>query len=131
MTSEYHAAFLADVRRHIADVEAKLAELRTVEHYLVSHPDHDEAIESNQIEERKLPIANFTQIDAAVAILRAAGGRPLKTPAIVRKMIQSGYPASDSRKLKLSVFSAMSRRTDLFRKAGPGLWTLVESNGSR
>ncbi|MGD0897929.1 MAG: HTH domain-containing protein [Thermoguttaceae bacterium] len=72
------------------------------------------------------PLAGVKQIEAAVMVLREAG-QPLKTRDVARGMIEGGFPSNDPARLKTSLFTTMTRRTDMFAKAGPGLWTLAKA----
>ena len=69
--------------------------------------------------------AVMRQIEAAAKILEESG-KPLKTAAIIEKMIAGGFPQQDVKKLRTSLFTSLSRKPDMFVKAGSGLWGLKD-----
>ena len=69
-------------------------------------------------------VAGLKLYEAAAQILRKIG-RPLKTPEIVAYLKALGIGA-DAVNLQTATFTAMTRKPEMFEKAGPGLWQLKE-----
>lgn len=76
---------------------------------------------SDAAEDRRF--ANMRQIDAAEQILSEAG-RPMKTGEISKALLEGGFHQRDSKKLTTSLFTSLTRKPEVFRKAGTGLWDL-------
>ena len=64
-----------------------------------------------------------TQSEIAAALLRQAK-KPLETSEIVDQMIAGGYKATDKKKLRISVYTALWRHKEVFEKTADGAWKL-------
>jgi hypothetical protein len=106
--------------------------LRRVERYLASRIDGHPTLFNDVHPPSQPPTGDLlgkTQADAAEAVLRTAG-KPMNTGDIVQAMVARGYPERDDRKhLENSVFSAMRRAPDRFKKVARGTWALVNAGG--
>ena len=138
MDAEQHVRFYEEVKADIAELEQKLKELRAVANYhaikaRISRPEEGAGATHSMVGTRsgsQRPsnrYAGMRQIQAAKALLLVAG-EPLRTAEIARRLIAGGFPAKDPAKLKTSLFTSMTRKQETFRKAGPGLWTLVSES---
>jgi hypothetical protein len=145
MHQQSKLALLTEVRQDIPAMESELAELRRVESYLSKSPPPE-----TEPTEKSVPIPaaddapaiapsgrfkSVTSLAAAAAEIIRENGRTMRSSEIAAILVQGGYPASgsDARAFPNTVFSAMSRRTDLFRKVSRGLWNVTkpatEANG--
>lgn len=122
---------LAEVRRDIFRTESGLEELRRVEKYLAIKAE-GQALLFDDTHSSAKPSGDLlgkTQAEAAEAVLLTAG-HPLNTGAIVEAMVQRGYPdRTDRKQLENSVFSALRRAPDKFKKVSKGTWAIVNSTG--
>jgi hypothetical protein len=129
MKANKYAELLPEVAADLEKLEKDVEGLRALYKFLrkkagLIDRERLEAPVANGSEAR--PLVGMKQIEAAVMVLRQAG-QPLKTRDIARRMIDSGFPSDDPARLKTSLFTTMTRRTDMFAKAGPGLWTLAKA----
>lgn len=59
-------------------------------------------------------------------------GRPARVPEIAKELVEHGIGQNLSRQVFAnSLFTAFSRRDDIFTKEGPGLWGLKEWQDAR
>ena len=136
MNTQQKQLLLEDVKSDIARLEEELNGLRLVAAYL-SRSSGVEAASADAPSTGKSSFVHqttgrghrfteqTTQVEAAEVVLRDAGkGRPMSAMDIATTIAQRGYPREADRTFATSLFSTMSRRTDTFAKAGPGLWTL-------
>jgi len=137
MDAEQHARFYEEIKADIAELEQKLDELRAVANYhaiksRISHPagavSAAESMAATRPGSQSVSnrYAGMRQIQAAEALLLEAR-EPLRTAEIAKRLIAGGFPAKDPARLKTSLFTSMTRKHATFRKAGPGLWTLVSA----
>ncbi len=131
MSAERHAEFYKELQAEIADLEQKLKELRL----LAEYHGKKAGIRGNSSPRKRTKkkaaarrphrsTGGITQAKAAESILREAG-KPLRAAEIAQRVINSGFEGSDLKKLKISLFTTMTRQKHVFEKAGPGLWTLA------
>ncbi len=123
-----HAAVLVEVQADIAATETRLTELRLVANYHREKAGNaGETLSPDSVvitsATKNGHLASMTQADAAETVLREAG-KPLRTAAIVQRMAEGGFPMADPKRLKMSIFTTMSRKKDRFRKASKGIWKL-------
>jgi len=149
---------LAEVRQNIQELNKELAELHSVEAYLLKpervslqtspppaprnqHPGYNQ----QPIQDVSVPIVGTpvnthrfgpgTNLANAAAEILRANKRPMRSNEIADIILASGYPAPqvDSDKPRAfvnTIFSALTRRKDLFRKPSRGLWALASQNGT-
>jgi hypothetical protein len=146
-TTNMHRAFLEQVRRDkaalqdkIVDLQAELASLEAVEQYhharagIVDDSDLSD-VDSGLIEgtpplavqesQRLLPGAS--KHEAAKFMLERIG-HPAKIGEVLDGLVRNGYGGELDRRIFFnSLYTALNRREDLFRKVGRGLWALRES----
>ena len=130
MNTGQHAQFYEEVRADIAELEAKIAELRPVAKY---HQDKAGSALRNNIQktDENQPesaikdncYSGMKQADAVIRILSNVK-EPLRTREIAQQLIDGGYPSENIARLKTSIFTTMTRKADIFTKAGPGQWKL-------
>lgn len=131
-TIQMHEEFVADVSRRIVELEKNIENLRSVRQF---HADEIERLRSiavsNGVPNRQIGSPPFevpgglTRHDAAKAVLEHLG-RPAKVSEITEVLGRFGYGAeSTPRIFHNSVFTAVSRRNDMFVKMAPGVWGLV------
>jgi hypothetical protein len=123
---------LESIRKDIQVGKDKLVELATVEKYLLeklgtvsaTRSESNGQLETSSIGHR----IKMTQLEAARKVLEEAG-RTMSTWEITDEIIRRGYcpDAPPRNKLKNNLFSIMRKRSNLFRKAGRGLWGLVKA----
>ena len=80
--------------------------------------------DSTQVDLSK-PLSELTQYEAAATVLKNAG-KSLKTGEIADAMIAGGFPQTDRKKLSISLFTSMTRKSEIFKKAGSGSWKLAQ-----
>jgi hypothetical protein len=130
---------LETVQKDIQASKEKLAELATVEKYLldkigIQSPSAEKSANGLSLKTSDVPgnLSKMTQIKAALKVLQESG-KTMSTQDIVADMIGKGYypePANIG-DLKNSIFSIMLKRAKngkLFRKEGRGLWSLIQPN---
>jgi hypothetical protein len=143
MNADLHREFLREIQQEMAGLSEKLRQLRSVADYHasklgISIPAADEMsspLPPLATNGHKRPatvgiVANrfksASQREAAETIIREAG-RPMRCGEIARTMVEFGYPRPDKMsKLTNSLFTSMTRDTKRFRKAGTGLFGLVD-----
>jgi len=141
VNAEQHARFYEEVQADIARLEAELEELRAVANYHRLKAGLGNATSGRAettiaaAEERTSdakpgsgPFSSIKQVRAAEIVLRESS-KPLRTSEIARRLIEGGYPALDAARLKTSLFTTMTRKKDVFVKAGVGLWTVPTRPG--
>jgi hypothetical protein len=135
MNTEQRQALLADVMGDIARHEAELESLRRIANYLTIAADLPASKSTNvhapAVSNRQRFDENITQVRAAEIVLRDAGkGHTMSAKEIARAIVDRGYPREADATFAMSLFSAMSRRIDIFAKDRPGQWTLLKFFGN-
>ena len=133
MNAEQHAMFYDEVQADIARLETELTELKAVAqyHHLKAEMAADKVAEKSTKKTgiarvRVGPYVSMKQVEAAESVLRESP-EPLRTREIAERLMNGGFPAKDIARLKTSIFTTMTRKTDVFEKAGAGLWKLKEA----
>ena len=70
-------------------------------------------------------LAGMRQIEAAEKVLRAASST-MKTAEIADAMVKRGFETDDLKKLKMTLFTSLLRKSDVFEKAGVGSWKIKQ-----
>jgi len=120
---------LASVQSDIESTKEKLAELLTVEKYflskigvanIVEHTNGDTLSVATKVSEPRM-----TQAEGAQKVLKDSG-KPMETIAIVEEMFNKGYcdPTVSKKTLQQNIFSIMSRKREIFKRVGRGIWAL-------
>lgn len=121
---------LETVQRDIKIEREKLADLLTVEKYLIEKRGLIPRGSLGLNGALHAPVAQvkMTQLEAARKVLEDMG-RTMSTYEIADEIIKRGYcPGAPPRdKFKNNLFSIMRKRQELFRKAGRGLWALAKT----
>lgn len=115
-----------ELDREQADLDRRKAESSIVERFILERlgrkvPAQLVISQSSQVQ--AMPYASLKQVDAAAEVLRSAG-RPMRTPDIAAALIAGGFPMTDIKRLKVSLFTSMMRKPTVFEKVGSGMWTL-------
>lgn len=130
------ATILNKVRDDIASLEKRLAEAKAAENYLVGMAEIPERQERQAARTEQVvaplaeaqpiigPYTTMKQFEAAAMILRTHG-QPMKTADIVSEMIAGGFPQTDEKKLRVSLFTTLMRKPTMFAKAGSGTWSVL------
>lgn len=139
MTDIHTAAVLQTVKKDIAELEAKLAQVKAFAVYLESQPEPSPTMPP-KASEAKLPnktltsqvgppesLASKKQFEAAAIVLRDAG-RSMRTAEIAEAMLTRGFKHPNPRKLKISLFTILDKKKDMFAKAEKGFWILRDSD---
>ncbi|MBI2823921.1 MAG: hypothetical protein HYX69_04425 [Planctomycetia bacterium] len=129
MDTSLHDKMLLEVRAEIADLAARIEQLRAVERY---HEARTTDLWGDRIiQVPTVTLAGRRQIDAAEVVLRRAN-RPLKTMEILEQMAAGGFEITGGMKqAKMSLFTSMTRKKHVFKKVGRGLWQIAQMNGDR
>jgi hypothetical protein len=120
--TELYSEALADLQR----LEAETDNMRRLCSYLQKKAGPRGNDNAPPASPKSRRFADSKQIDAAKVVLSEAS-EPLKTREIAKRLIDGGFPSDDLPKLKTSLFTTMTRKTDVFKKVGAGLWTLQVS----
>lgn len=142
MDTEKRLGLLRDIEQEIQakEKEAKrlendLTHLRGVREHLqgLGEAGDEAPLETDEDEDEDEEVeadteSRITRAIAAERILRQLGpGRAINAVAIARQMErQFGFPPMPGRNAQRRVYTAMSRRPDVFLNVGGGRWTLVE-----
>lgn len=124
MNPEQHAEFYQEVLTDIAMCEKQLDELRAIAQYHAAKAGISGDSKPPKPSRKAVRFAKIHQIKAVETILREAG-EPLRTAEIVSRMKAGGFPGKDPARVKMSIFTSMTRKIDIFKKTGPGMWSLV------
>jgi hypothetical protein len=142
-----HREFLAGLRERIASLESEIAELRIVERFhereftrLGGQPSaivNGSTWEHTGITVPELgtdispaalaaAVQGKPKYEAAQIVLKGIG-KPVRIPDIVRALTAANYGTELKRTIFVnSLYTAMTRREDVFVKKGPGEWALKE-----
>ena len=129
MNANQYADLFAEVTADVERLEAELAQVQAVRKYLENKVEKNGSGVSDHSSERaprSRPFAGMKQIGAAAIVLQDAK-QPLKTREIAKRLIDGGFPAKDIARLKTSLFTTMTRKPEVFKKAGVGLWALAKT----
>lgn len=132
-----HRTFLQEIREKRAALQEELRTLESVERYHVLQLGEHEGGDlvkatppGNGVSEGILPrhlaksLRTAKKHDAAAIVLKHLG-RPAKIGQIIDVLWENGYGKNLKRRiLHNTLYTGMSRRTDIFRKLNDGLWNL-------
>lgn len=125
---------LAEVRRDIGALQAKIDQLRSVEAYLAdkigdinrSAANGAARYEQMNSERDQRRFSKMGQRQAAIAVMKEVG-QPMRSGDVARAMMSGGYPYKlGVGKLSNSLFTSFTRGPGVFQKVGPGTWALTE-----
>jgi hypothetical protein len=131
MNKTQYAELYVEASADLARLEAETENIRQLCNYLRTKAgdaaNNNDSLHVRPVTPTKIRrFADFKQIDAAKIVLSEAS-EPLKTREIAKRVMDGGFPSQDLANLKTSLFTTMTRKADVFKKAGPGLWTLQVS----
>lgn len=121
MDAATHEQIYSEISAELRDLELRRQELMAVQSYHgrkagAINVRINDGLGNDQF-------AVLSQIQAGEVVL-AENGKPLQTGEIVSQMIARGFKG-DPKKLKTSIYTAMIRKEDTFRRVGKGTWGLV------
>lgn len=134
ISAETHRKIVDDVRQQKDALRQQLEELEAVERFHAKLAGmNGTAVETQQLQPATVLAAevhvpkNATKHDAAALALRSIG-RPAKIGEIADFLVDRGYGVELSRRIFFNgIYTALKRRTDLFKPAGDACWALQQT----